>query len=144
MKAIKNSDAVIKALGVWDPADLAWIERLEWRGDAEGSVVLDGLFQRRTSSDAGWPSACSPTFRVRLVFDRVHDLRLHLLGGVTQVMGFLIDDISDRAWEDLCFQVSDHEDDKIAFQCAAIRVDSVEKAAPPPHARATKPARTGL
>jgi hypothetical protein len=133
MKAIKDSDAVVKALGAWDPGDLAWIERLEWRGDAQGGscLLLDGLFQRRTSFDAGWPSASSPTFRIRLVFDRVHDLRLRSFGGVTQVMGFSIDDISDRAWEGLCFQVSDYEGDKIAFQCAAIRVDAVEKAAPP-------------
>jgi hypothetical protein len=133
MNSIPNSEAVAAALGVWNPCDLAWVERLEWAGDAAGQsiVILVGLFQRRTEAQTPWPSTSAPTFRVRLAFEGVQNLRICSFGGLTQVMGFAIDDISRDAREDIKYRVWDYEDGKLEFECAVVRVESVERTRPP-------------
>ena len=119
MNSIQDSEAVAAALGAWNPGDLAWVERLEWAGDVAGQsiVILVGLFQRRTEAQT--------------TFEGVRNLRLCSFGGLTQVMGFSIDDMPHEGWENIKCRVSDYEDGKLEFECAVVRVESVERTKPP-------------
>ena len=113
-------------LGDWEPNELAFIERLEYVADSDtgGSVTIVGLFQERR--DPAWPNPAQPTHRVTMLFEGVGSLDLKKFGGATQIMGFEITSIADRAWESLNFEVGDYEDGRIHFYCASVCVVETE------------------
>ena len=55
------------------------------------------------------PSDSSSTDRLRLAFDGVTDLSFTAAGSVIQISPLLIESIRDRGWEDIAYEVTDHE-----------------------------------
>jgi hypothetical protein len=66
-----------------------------------------------------------PCCRVVLDFEGVVGFKLDWGGAAAQVMGFEIEDISDRQWESIRFLVNDWENDVIELSCASITVVEV-------------------
>lgn len=124
---VQGTEKVRLALGRWAPSDLAYVERLEFHGDSDGSgLTIVGLFQRRDS--APWPDMNGAMRRVTLRFEGVNALHIKGFGGgYTQVMGFDIRSISERGWEDADFEVEDYEDGRIGFTCSLVEVVAVEE-----------------
>lgn len=125
---IQGTEKVKSALGNWAASDLAYIERLEFHADGDGSeITIVGLFQRRDSGP--WPNVDGPMRRVTLRFGGVESLHLKGFGGGhTQVMGFDIRSAAARGWEDALFEVEDYEDGRIGFMCSWAEVAEVEDA----------------
>jgi hypothetical protein len=58
----------------------------------------------------------SPSYQLKLVFTGVRSLRLREFGGKqTRIIGLDVTDISERNWENVCWQVMDYEDDNLNF-----------------------------
>lgn len=113
-------------IGRWDPNDLAYVERIELqnRQDNTTTLVMDALFQRRGSN---WPDLEKKIFRVTITFGDVSNLQLKDFGGgLVQIMGFDIHFIGDRGWEGMNYEIEDYEDDRIAFHCCDIKVQSIK------------------
>lgn len=125
---VQGIEKVKSALGNWTASDLAYIERLEFHADGDGSeVTIVGFFQRRESGP--WPNVDGPMRRVTLRFGGVKSLQLKGFGGGhTQIMGFDIRSVADRGWEDTVFEVEDYEDGRIGFLCSWAEVAEVEDA----------------
>jgi hypothetical protein len=129
MKQVKNTELVSSRVGRWYPGDLAFIERLELILQATGDsseLLIDARFQRKDQAKNGWPGSMTDGISVTLRFDHISNLALREFGGgVKQVMGFDIVDISDRGWEDALFEVEDYEDGCIKFYCKSVEVVAV-------------------
>lgn len=126
-REVEGTERVVSALGRWAPNDLAYVERLFFSLDQEGtaSVEMVALFQRRDIDS--WPDAKRGMHRVEMLFERVNGLQLKQFGGgCVQIMGFDICCIADRGWEDAFFEVLDYEDGRLGFTCSGARVVSVE------------------
>lgn len=62
-------------------------------------------------------------FEISLNFKNVSNLKLEFIGsGSQQIMGFDILDVSDRALENMNFEIEDYEDGIIGFYCKEIEV----------------------
>jgi len=60
-----------------------------------------------------------PNHRLWLRFDGVSDLRLERFGGgQTRIIGLALDDIGDRGWESIAWEVSDYENGMLRFYAA--------------------------
>jgi hypothetical protein len=132
MATITNTIEVEKTLGRWKPSDLAYIERLSYECAADGhpsTLEITGLAQRRDLAIGGWPSDIGELFRIRLAFRHIRDLKITAFNArPKQVTGFDITDVSDRGWEDVCFEVEDYENGYIHFLCKEIEVIQVTRA----------------
>lgn len=132
MSSISGVERVIRAIGRWNPSDLAFIEQLEYTAqtsDEDSTLVCTAIFQRSDASDGSGPNDVSPRFRLRILFVGVRGLHIKDFGGPpTQIMGFDIVDISDRGWEGVTFSIEDYEDGLIGFYCKNIRIASVTPA----------------
>jgi hypothetical protein len=128
MSSIKNQQAVVAALGRWNPSDVAFIQALHAEADERGElfVRLRVMAQPRSALAGSWPSANREWFEVVFRFDQVRQLGLKGLDGwPRQLMGFAIDDISDRGWEGIRFHVQDYEEGAIEFYCYQVAIESV-------------------
>ena len=129
MAAISGVEAVMAVLARWQPGDLAFIERLEYSAaseDAGAAIAIDAVFQRSDHS-GGWPSASGACCRVSMVFANPVNLSLKSFGTpAKQIMGFYIEDISERQLEGICFSVGDYKDGDIEFLCWDVRILSAE------------------
>ncbi len=65
-----------------------------------------------------------PGCRLTLRFSGVRDFRMSE-GALNQICGFAINDISDRQWENVRWEVIDYENGDLAFVCAEAEVVSV-------------------
>jgi hypothetical protein len=126
-REVEGVEEVVSALGRWSPSDLAYIERLAFWLDAEGSAFVEivALFQRKDIDS--WPDAHSPMRRVVMLFEGVAGLQLTGFGGrCVQIMGFDIYSIAVRGWEDALFEAVDYEDGRLGFTCTNVRVIRVD------------------
>jgi hypothetical protein len=118
---IQQQSLVEQHLGRWNPGDLAFLTALTAR---DRHVRLESVWQRRESCSS-WPDEMQPCCRVVLDFEGVVGFKLDWGGAAAQVMGFEIEDISDRQWESIRFLVNDWENDVIELSCASITVVEV-------------------
>lgn len=109
--------------------EIAFILDLSYQANADNEIqdgstlVMRALAQPRGSGP--WPQAHGEWFEVIVRFLGVQDLRLSAFGpGPRQVMGFAIDDWSDRQLEGITYKVGDYEDDRISLLCAQVVVES--------------------
>lgn len=121
---IRNTEKVTLLLGRWNPGDLAYLTALHIEGRR---VRIESLWQSRGHT---WPNAAEPCHRVVLECEGVVGLKLQWSGGPTQVMGFEIEDITDRQWDHIRFLIGDYENDVIKLSCAEITVVEAEPAGP--------------
>jgi hypothetical protein len=122
---IQHTDLVTQLLGRWEPGDVAYITALSITKDR---VRMESIWQRRDvkTSDID----LEPCFRVVLAFEGAVGLKLDWGGPWMRVMGFEIEDISDRQWERIRFLVDDWEHDVIRLSCASITVVEAEPLGP--------------
>ncbi len=66
---VRNTTKLESALGRWNPADLAYVERLDLTMPGRGSpgLAISALFQNRNASVAKWPDESAPFHRVRII-----------------------------------------------------------------------------
>jgi hypothetical protein len=111
--------------------DLSYHANVDDEIEDGSSLVMRALAQPRGAGP--WPRADGEWFEVTLRFLGVQDLRLSAFGpGPRQVMGFAIDDWSDRQLEGIHHKVGDYEDDRISFFCARVVVESRRALPSPP------------
>ncbi len=117
----------------WNAEEIAFILDVMYCANVDGDdpdeqgsfIAMRALGQPRDRSVPSWPSLNGAWFEVRLRFLGVRDVRLDRFGpGPQQVMGFSIDDYSDRGWDGVTYKIGDYEDDRIAFYCSRIIVES--------------------
>jgi hypothetical protein len=66
-------------------------------------------------------------YRLRLHFTDVSGLTLKVgAGGLVQVMGLTIENISDRQWERQNWQIGQIEDSELSFRAADVRIVAVD------------------
>jgi hypothetical protein len=129
---IDGIDQLIAVHGSWSPQDLAYIEDLEIRSTAMTTTVTIAALAQRRTRDGPWPDDAASFTGVRLVFHDVTDLRIAGIGGGrTQLIAFTIDDIGDRGWEGVAYEVYDDESDRLSFRCRSISVASVDESRRP-------------
>ena len=122
--SITGIEAFQAAVGRWSPEDLAFIEQVSIVREAERSqitVKMIALFQSRVLVEGGWPDPTSPFHRAVMEFSGARSVKI-CFPESGQVMGFTIDDISDRNLEGLRYRVGDYEDNRISFQCKDVSV----------------------
>lgn len=103
--------------------DLSFHANVDNEVEGGSSVVMRALAQPRAADS--WPRVDGEWFEVNLRFLGVRDLRLSAFGpGPRQVMGFVIDDWSDRQLEGIAYKVADDEGDSLSFVCARIVIES--------------------
>lgn len=122
----KQSDSHLTStlLEHWNPTDLAYVERLDFTTQDAGtaSVVIVALFQARRAA-SHWPNVDRPLRRLTIQFSGVNGLCLNNFGGgCVQIMGFDIQQVSNRGFEGTQFEINDYEDGRIKFTCASIHV----------------------
>jgi hypothetical protein len=125
-RTIKGIQKVESVIGRWDPNDLAFVERIELqnRQDNTTTLIMDSFFQRRGTN---WPDLEKEIYRVTIIFNDVSNLRLKDFGGgLVQIMGFDVHFIGDRGWEGIHYEIEDYEDDRIAFNCCSVQIQSVK------------------
>lgn len=111
--------------------DLSYLANVNNEIESGSSLVMRSLAQPRAAGP--WPAVHGEWFEVTLRFLGVQDLRLSGFGpGPRQVMGFAIDDCSDRQLEGIAYRVGDYEDDRISFFCARVVVESRRALQSPP------------
>lgn len=102
--------------------ELSYSANVDDETEGGSSLVMRVLAQPRGD---GWPRRDGEWFEMVLRFLGVRDLRVGPFGpGPLQVMGFVIDDWSDRQLEGISYKVGDYEDDRISFCCARVVVES--------------------
>ncbi|HVM76524.1 MAG TPA: hypothetical protein VMT75_12825 [Candidatus Saccharimonadales bacterium] len=130
MKEIANIELVLRTLGRWNPGDLAFVESIcyESGSDQWGSkLLIVALFQKRDIAKGGWPSSSAPCARVSIEFRDVSNFHVAGLSRTPkQIMGFDIEDVSERGMEGISFIVEDYEAGQIGFTCREIQIMSVE------------------
>jgi|WetSurMetagenome_2_1015567.scaffolds.fasta_scaffold627420_1 hypothetical protein len=120
---VKNIELVIKAVGNWNPLDIAYIKEVHFIGDnelANGAIIselaLGVLLQPRNDLAKGWPNLSSDFWEVDILFQGVTQLHLEQWGnGKIQVMGFNIEDHTDSQLENLKIKICDYENEVISF-----------------------------
>lgn len=139
MAAVANSEMVVKQVGHWNPADVAYIRRIsfeDWDGVSFGLSLLV-LLQPRPPLSTGWPDPDGKFWEVEIAFNRVQNLLLTVIGPWDmQTPGFSLEDIRDRQWDGINILVSDFErltDDGIRFGAKSAQVRSCRPAAFPPN-----------
>lgn len=131
MVRVDNCEIVENSLGRWNPADLAYVEKIcleSWQDSSTSLLIIVGIMMNGDvkSAKKGWPSKDIPSFRVELHFHGVRDLLVKAGGSVPiQLMGFYIEDIADRQLENCRYKVGDDENGSIGFYCEDVSVRSI-------------------
>lgn len=100
-------------LPAMDLCDFSVVRELRYRDLDEDGASLRRLDLVVESEDH------RPNHRLWLRFDAVSDLRLERFGGgQTRVIGLALDDIGDRGWENVVWEVSDYENGMLHFYAA--------------------------
>jgi hypothetical protein len=129
MANVVNIEAVVQEVGRWSPQDLAAIRSLQYDVSTDGAVKLaiEFVASRRDLARNGWPSDEDSRYVVSIRFSGVKDLTLRQFGANNQIMGFDIQDISERGWEGCNFLIDDYESGKITFRCDGIEILNVQR-----------------
>ena len=127
MAKICNIEKIMSCLNRWDPSDLSCIELLEIQYNStthQTDIKISSLFQERDLVQS-WPNNMQ-SYDVVMLFFAICDLKIapqHKFP--MQIMGFTIDDISERGLENINFIVQDYEDNQLSFFCNQIEILSV-------------------
>ena len=124
-----SSPKTMKVPADWQPGEIAFVLDLVYSANGdEGNdsvVVMRALAQPKASTISTWPLHHGDWFEVTLRFVGARELRLDGFGpGAQQVVGFAIDDSSDRGWEGVTYKVEDYEGGRISFYCNHVAVES--------------------
>lgn len=106
------------------PADLAIIESFSYRSSPESGsadLIIEALFQKQGES-ASWPDWQKEFQKRTLKFLNIQKLSIRELTGPVQVMGFTIEDLSEKKWDSINFEISDYESGIIHFYCEEIQI----------------------
>ncbi len=119
MGVIAGKEILAECFAGWHPSCIAYIRELHCscvsKETAGVTLELLCLAQPRDPQTL-WPDADRPFWEVRIRFGGVRSFRLNTLtAGDIQVLGFSIEDVSDRQLEDIGVEVSDYEDQVVSF-----------------------------
>jgi len=101
------------------PTTVAFIQSLVW---SKKDVTIMFLCQEKEEGK-GWPNKEEAFVVVEVQFKNCTQLKLNVEGDILQpAFGFDILDVSANGWENINFQIEEHENDCIGFYCEAIEV----------------------
>lgn len=122
MNKIKNLERVTTNYNDWKPTDIAFIKSLEW-SVSQLEIVFYSQLRAGVSK---WPDTSRHFFEMSITFKNISMLKLDFSGGgLQQVLGFDILDISNSGFEKNNFQIEDYENDCISFFCEEIEINKV-------------------
>ncbi|WP_119303170.1 hypothetical protein [Dongia deserti] len=120
MSEIRGSEKVSAKLGRFSPSAFKIVEKLAFfAADVESTrydldIVL--LTDKSTMQ-----------YRVSIRFENVIGLKVKDFGGgLTQVMGLYIQDISEKGWDRQNWEIGDFEHSVISFRCRDLYISSCE------------------
>jgi hypothetical protein len=118
---IDGIDAARAILGEFSLIDFSKVKELAFFSDDETlsayDVKLSLLRDRPAHERAG----------LTFLFERASGVRLNNIGGgLTQIMGLYIKDISENGWEYLKWQIGDYENNAIDLYCFKVSIIAVE------------------
>ena len=120
MADIPGSDAAREVLGEFSITEFRRIRELHFSDSGLGDEYEPMLEMVVESEDR------SPNCRMRIHFEGIRGLSLEEFGGgQTRITGLAIDDISDRGWERIYWEVIDFEDGMLKFYARSARIVSV-------------------
>ena len=78
MSVVSNVEAIVREVGRWEPADIAYIRRVSFENQVGASfdLALHVLIQPRPLQSAGWPDPKGRFWEADIVFRGVRDLVL--------------------------------------------------------------------
>jgi len=123
---IPGSHLLEATLGEWSWAEIVHITGLTYSVD-------DSTTGRTTLSiETSWRDTLSGFCRCEatVVFRGVTQLSLKAVGGPIQTGGFYVDDIRDRGWSDIRYEVGDFETGVLSLYCELVEIAHVR-----PHPR---------
>lgn len=113
---MENTKLAIDVYGKWDSTDVAYITELHWVTSNEPSLTLVTFVQPRPQEGGCWPDKRRGWHRVVIKFEGISGFNLQGFGpGPQQVMGFVVDSISERGLDGLNYHVDDYENGVIEF-----------------------------
>jgi hypothetical protein len=126
MKGIENLELILDIDPDWKPSFISFIKRANYYVDEKNFAILTltCLWQGRIINKP-WPDFSNPFFEMELIYNGVQSLSSNFSGGLQQVSGFDIINVSNDGLEITNFKIEDYEAGVIGFYCHSISITSV-------------------
>ncbi len=119
MGVIAGKEILAGCFAGWHPSYIAYIRELHYScvpEEGAGATLELLCFAQPRDPQTLWPRADRPFWEVRIRFDGVRSFQLNTqTAGDIQVIGFSLEDVSDRQLEGIGVEVSDYEDQVVSF-----------------------------